>query len=189
MTERGLSQFSLAGFAVAVVTVGVGTAAGLALVPVAGSYLGMVLGGLVAGLAVEDRPVLEGGIAAVLATLGVLATGGAVGNGVAAGASALTAVAPLTLLASVVLSFAAGAFGAHFGDDLRHGLTEAAETPQSGPTSPGPVLTTDEASTRERESEQSATETGSEASDEAAETGSETGDPEGESENLELELE
>lgn len=182
MTEGGLSQFSLAGFAVAAVTVGVGTAAGLAFVPVAGSYLGMLAGGLAAGLAVEDRPVLEGGVAAALATLGVIAAGGFVGGGLAAGVSALTAVAPLTLLPSVVLSFAVGAFGAHFGDDLRHGLTEAAETPQSGPTAPGPVPTTDEESTRESKPETSTA---------ASDTGDETTghDPERESEDMELELE
>lgn len=177
VTRGGLSRFSPAGFVAAAVTVGVGTTAGLAAVPVAGSYLGMLLGGFVAGLAVEDRPVLEGGVAAVVATLGVLAAGGFVGSGVAGGVAALAAVAPLTLLISVALSFAVGGFGAHLGDDLRHGLTEAGEAPSSGPTSLGPVLTTDDTSRRDRES--TANTVG----------GTDTETTEDDSEELDLELE
>lgn len=152
MTDGGLTQFSLVGFAVAVVTVGVGTAAGLATVPVVGSYLGMFLGAFVAGLAIEDRPLLEAGVVAVLASLGILLAGSVIGNGVVAGVSALGSIPPTVLLTSVALSFAVGAFGAHFGDDLRSGLTDPVETPQSGPTthtSVGRPPSTDESSTRD----------------------------------------
>lgn len=134
MTDGSSVQFSLVGFAVALATVGVGTATGLAFVPVVGSYLGMLAGGLAAGLVTEDRLLLEGGIAGVLASLGIVVAGGAIGNGVGTGLSALGSIAPTTLLVSVVLSFAVGAFGAHFGSDIRHGITEPVETPPSGST-------------------------------------------------------
>jgi len=132
-------RFSLVALAVALVTVSLGTAAGLAFVPVVGAYVGTLAGAFVAGLAVEKRPVLEGGLAGVVAGLGVLAAGPFVGNGVGAAISSLAAVGPLTLLVSVALSFAVGAFGAHFGDDLRDGLTEPVEEPASGSTGVGGV--------------------------------------------------
>lgn len=134
MTTGTPLQVSLTAAAVAAVAVGVGTAAGLALVPVVGSYLGMVLGGFVTGLAVEKRPLVESGVAAALASLGVLSAGALVGNGVLAAVSALGSVAPTALLSSLLLSFAVGAFGAHFGDDLREGLTSPVETPPAGRT-------------------------------------------------------
>lgn len=180
MTDGGFSQFSPVGFAVAVVTVGVGTAAGLAFVPTVGSYLGMLLGAFVAGLAVEDRPLLEAGIAGVLATLGILVAGSLIGNGILAALSALGSVAPTTLLTSAVLSFAVGAFGAHFGDDLRHGLAEPVETPASGSTTPGAAgPLTDESSTREirDESGSPGAETGSPSEDEPTSQGSESSQP------------
>lgn len=133
MTNRN-PGFSLVAFAVALVTVSLGTAAGLAFVPVVGTYLGTLVGAFAAGLILERRPVLEGGVAGVLGGLGVLAAGPFVGNGVVAAITALGAIGPLTLLVSVVLSFAVGAFGAHFGDDLRDGLTEPIEEPSPGPT-------------------------------------------------------
>ena len=133
VTGGGLTRFSLVGFAVALVTVGLGTAVGLAVVPVVGSYLGMLAGGFVAGLALERRPMLESGLAAVLANLGIVAAGSAIGSGVGAAVSALGAVGPAALVSSVLLGFAVGAFGAHFGDDLREGLTEPVE-PRSGST-------------------------------------------------------
>lgn len=123
MTDPDASRFSVLAFAVAVVTVGVGTAAGLAFVPVAGTYVGMLLGGFVAGLAVADRPLLEAGVAAVLASFGVLLAGTLVGNSILGAVLALTSISPTTLVVSVVLSFTVGAFGAHFGDDLYDGLT------------------------------------------------------------------
>jgi hypothetical protein len=136
VTDTDSSRFSLVAFAVALVTVSLSTAAGLAFVPVVGAYLGTLLGGFVAGLALEGRPTLEGGVAAVLAGLGVLTAGPFVGTGVVAAITALGAISPLTLLVSVVLSFAVGAFGAHFGDDLRDGLTEPLEEPAPAP---GPI--------------------------------------------------
>lgn len=134
MSEGGLSEFSLLGFTVAVVTVGAGAAAGLVLVPLVGSYLGILLGGFVTGIAIEDRPLLEAGSAAVLAGLGILAAGGLIGNGLGAAVTAVLSVALPTLLVTVVLSFAVGAFGAHFGDDVREGLTDPVETTGSGTT-------------------------------------------------------
>jgi hypothetical protein len=127
VTDRRGWTFTAVGFAVALVAVGIGAAVGLAVVPVVGSYLGMLLGGVAAGLAVDDRPLVETGLAAVLATLGILTAGATIGSGPGAAVSALGAVAPTTLLISVVLSFAVGAFGAHFGDDIRDGMTEPVE--------------------------------------------------------------
>lgn len=137
MTGADAWRFSLAGFAVALVTVGVGTAAGLAAVPVVGSYLGTLVGGFVAGLAVEDRPLPEAGVAGVLAGLAILVAGTLVGNGIVAALVALASVPPGTLLVSAALNFAVGAFGAHFGDDLRDGLTEPLGESPGRPTTPG----------------------------------------------------
>lgn len=128
-------------FAVATVAVGVGTAAGLALVPLVGAYAGTLGGGFVAGLVREDRPLLEAGIAAVLAGLGVLVAGTLVGNGVVAAVRALASVGPVTLLVSAGLSAGVGVFGAHFGDDLRDGLTEPVEEPPSRRAAVGPTGT------------------------------------------------
>lgn len=136
MTDARSPGFSIAGLAVAVVTVGVGTAAGLAFVPYVGAYVGTLLGGFVAGLVLEERPLLEAGVAAVLAVLGTLVAGTLIGTGVVPAVRALAAIDPATLLTSVVLSFAIGAFGAHFGDDLREGLTDPVEEPASR-TPPG----------------------------------------------------
>lgn len=131
MTDGRFWQFTLAGFAIAVSTVGVGTAAVLAFVPLVGSYLGMLAGGFVAGLAIERRPLPEAGVAAVLSNLGILLVGALDGNGVVAALSALVSLPPLSLATASVLSFAVGAFGAHFGDDLRDGLTTPVETQPS----------------------------------------------------------
>jgi len=129
VSRKESSRFSLVGFAVALVTVGVGTAAGLAYVPAVGTYVGMLAGGLVAGLAVEARPWVESRVAAVLASLGLLVAGALPGTGVVDAIVSLTAVDPVTLAISVVLAFAVGAFGGHFGDDLRDGLTEPLPEP------------------------------------------------------------
>lgn len=121
------SRISLVGFAVALVTVGVGTAVGLAFVPVVGTYVGMLAGGFVAGLVTSDRPTVEAGVAAVLANIGILLAGTLPGNGILEAVLALGSVSPVTLLISAAISFAVGAFGAHFGEDLRSGLTEPVE--------------------------------------------------------------
>lgn len=134
MSGTAARRFSLLAFAVALVTVGAGTAAGLAFVPVAGTYLGILLGGFVSGLALEDRPVLEAGVAAVLAGLGVLLAGALPGNGLVAAVLAVASIPPTTLLVSVALSFAVGAFGGHFGNDLRDGLTDPVEASDPAPT-------------------------------------------------------
>jgi len=164
MTESDGSRFSLVGFAVAVVMVGAGAAAGLAFVPVAGTYVGMLLGGFVAGLVLEDRPLLEAGVAAVLASFGILLAGTLVGNGIVDAVLALATIAPTTLLVSVVLSFAVGAFGANFGDDLRDGLTEPVETAYPNPSvfdTAGSRLSATESSGVER-AERDSTDRGSE---------------------------
>lgn len=136
-TNDASSRFSLVGFAVALVTVGVGAAAGLAFVPVVGTYVGMLAGGFVAGLAVEARPTVESGVAAALASLGVLVAGALPGSGVVAAVLSLLSLDPMTLLLGVALSFAVGAFGGHFGDDLRDGLTEPLPREDATPTSQG----------------------------------------------------
>lgn len=147
MTDSQNAGLSPAGFVVALVTVGVGAAAGLAFVPLVGSYLGMLLGGFAAGVAVEDRPLAEAGVAALLAGLAILAAGAFIESGVGAAVSALAALPARTLLTTTGLSFAVGAFGAHFGDDLRDGLTASVEPGPSGPARPetAPVLSTGEA--------------------------------------------
>lgn len=160
MSEGRSWQFSPLGAAVAVVTVGVGAAAGLALVPTVGSYLGMVLGGFLAGLATEDRPVLESGLAAALAGLGIISSGALAGNGILDALTALGSVAPTALLVSTALSFGVGAFGAHFGDDLRAGLTTPVETPPAGSTTTGPAgAAPTDGTTSLRESDEAATST------------------------------
>lgn len=149
MARKNSSRFSVVGFVVAVVTVGIGTATGLAVSHGVGTYLGMLLGGFVAGLALEDRPLLEAGVAAVLASFGILLAGTLVGNSIVDALVALSSITPTTLLVSVALSFAVGAFGAYFGDDLRDGLTAPVE--ESAPTSTvfesaGSLLTATESS-------------------------------------------
>ncbi|MEF8812748.1 MAG: hypothetical protein V5A55_02905 [Halovenus sp.] len=179
MTDRDLSRFSPVSFAVAAVAVGVGTAAGLALVPVVGAYVGTLVGGFVAGLVREDRPLLEAGVAAVLAGLGILVAGTLVGNGVVAAVRALASVDPVTLLVSAGLSFGVGVFGAHFGDDLRDGLTEPVEEPPSRPAAVGST------GTQPRTTESSDAE---QRNPERADEGSADRRP-GESESSDLELE
>ncbi|MFB6229158.1 MAG: YrzE family protein [Halobacteriales archaeon] len=190
MTDEGVTQFSLTGFVVAVVTISVGTVAGLATVPVVGSYLGMFLGGFVAGLTTKDRPLLEAGFAAVLASLGVLLAGTLIGNGIVAAVSALASIAPTTLLTSTALSFAVGAFGAHFGDDLRSGLTDPVEAPQSGSTSHTSAASPpedDELTTPDNRDEAESTDDDTVTHPE--ETSTSHGAERGESDDLELERE
>jgi hypothetical protein len=132
-------RFSLVGLTVALLTVGVGTAAGLAFVPTVGTYVGMLAGGFVAGLAVEARPTTESGVAAAVASVGVLVAGALPGSGVVDAVLSVAAVDPVTLLVSVALAFAVGAFGGHFGDDLRDGLTESLPRSSPAPDSQRPV--------------------------------------------------
>ena len=173
-------RFSLVAFALALVTVSLGTAAGLAFVPVVGTYFGTLAGAFVAGLAVEKRPVLEGGLAGVIAGLGVLAAGPFVGSGIGAAVAGLAAVGPLTLLVSVALSFAVGAFGAHFGDDLRDGLTETVKEPGSGSTdiSDLGVAPLTESAEDEIESVREATDESATVEETAADDASEAGEKE-----------
>jgi len=131
MTDSDSSWFSLKRFAVALVTVGVGAAAGMAYVPMVGTHVGILAGGFAAGLAFEGRPWLEAGIAAVLAALGASLVSALVGNGIIGAIIGLIELNPQILLLSAALGFAVGALGAHFGNDLRDGLTEPVE--ESGP--------------------------------------------------------
>ena len=135
MRTNDSSRFSIVALAVAVLTVGTGTAVGLAFVPTVGAYVGMLAGGFVAGLVLEARPTVESGVAAALASVGVLVAGGLPGAGVVDAVLSLTAVDPVTLVVSLALAFAVGAFGGHFGDDLRDGLTEPLPEPASGTSS------------------------------------------------------
>jgi hypothetical protein len=191
VTDGRLSGFSLAGFAVAIITVGTGAAAGLALVPTVGSYLGMLLGASVAGLAVEDHPLVEGGVAAALAGLGILAAGSLVGNGPIAALSTLASLPPTTLLTTTVLSFAVGAFGAHFGDDLRDGLTTPVETPPTGRTTPGtPPVPSDDGQRADESVAETEPERAAGREPEQPDTGEGSTGPESERDrNLELERE
>lgn len=112
----------------AVVFVAAGTAAGTGLVPVAGSFVGSLVGAFLLGFAVESRPVLEAAVAAVLARIGLVAAGSLVGTDLAGGLGALGMIDPTTLVVPVAVSALVGALGAHFGDDLRDGLTTPVET-------------------------------------------------------------
>ncbi|PSQ18224.1 hypothetical protein BRD00_05645 [Halobacteriales archaeon QS_8_69_26] len=127
------SWFSLTRFAVALLAVGVGAAAGMVYVPWVGTYLGTLVGGLAVGLAFEDRPLLEAGVAGLLAGTGAVLVSKLIGNGIIEAIVALFSLRPEMLLLSAVLSFAAGALGTHFGNDLRDGLTEPVEEPGHRP--------------------------------------------------------
>ncbi len=124
MGDSDYTWFSLRRFALAVVAVGIGAAAGMVYVPVVGTQVGMLLGAFATGLASEERPLLEGGIAGVLAGLGALLASKLIGNGIIGAILGLLSINPQTLLVSVAISFAVGTLGAHFGNDLREGLSE-----------------------------------------------------------------
>ena len=190
MTDGRSRQVSLLGAVVAVVTVAVGTVTGLAMVPTVGSYLGMLLGGFLAGVTVEDRPVVESGLAAALAAIGVLWAGAFVGNGAVGAVTALGSIAPTALLTATLLSFAVGAFGAHLGDDLRDGLTTPVETPPAGATTTGstPVTATEARETDETDTRSESVEEESDRAD-SREPRERRGRERVESENLELERE
>jgi len=184
------SRFSLVGFAVALVTVGFGAAVGLRFVPGVGTYVGMLAGGFVAGLAIEHRPTVESGLAAVLAGLGVLVAGALPGSSVFDAIVALAAVNPVPVLLGSALSFAVGAFGGHFGDDLRDGLTEPVPESSAGPGAPARARTSrigsvDGDAERDSVGDQSSDRT--EAVDAVADDPS--SDPDRSAEDLEYELE
>ena len=133
MGDSRSSWFSLKRFVVALATTAVGAAAGMLFVPFVGTYLGTLAGGFAAGLAFEDRPILEAGVAGVLAGLGATLASVFVGNGIIGAIIGLFELSPQILLISAVLSFGVGALGAHFGNDLRDGLTEPVEEPGRQP--------------------------------------------------------
>jgi len=123
------SWFSLKRFAVALGTVALGTAAGFALIPVLGSYVGLGFGGFAAGLTFEDRPLLESGSAGLLAGLGSLLVSKLGGDliGIITGIIDLIVLQPQKMLLVGVLSFGLAAVGAHFGNDFRDGLTKSVD--------------------------------------------------------------
>lgn len=112
--------FSLRRFGAALGIVGLGAAAGNAVVPWFGSYVGLLAGSFAAGLAFEDRPFFEAGLAGLL--VGVPAT--LLGN---LFKFALGGLGPEMLLLGAVLGFGLGALGAHLGNDFRDGLTRPVE--------------------------------------------------------------
>ncbi|MFB6193489.1 MAG: hypothetical protein ABEI75_00355 [Halobaculum sp.] len=126
---------SVALIAVATLVVGCATAAGLVVVPVAGSFVGTLVGAFLLGLGTRDRPLVAAAVGAVAARLALLAAGPLIGNGPLDGLAAFTAVEPTTLAISLGLSASVAAFGAHFGDDLQDGLTAPVEPP-GGTTAP-----------------------------------------------------
>ena len=122
MTVNDSSWFSFKRFAVALVAVAFGAAGGMALIPFVGSYAGMGIGAFAAGLAFADRSLLETGLAAALTKVGTV-TWSLLGGGIIDAIMSLISLSPGIVLLSVVLSFGVGALGAHFGNDLRDGLT------------------------------------------------------------------
>ena len=124
MNTNPRSWFSLAPFGVGMLTVAIGAFGGMQLIPLVGSYLGILLGGFAAGLAFEDRPFLEVGLAGLL--VGMVAT---VIQNLGLG---LITIGPQgwiqIVLLGAVLGFGLGATGAHFGNDLRDGLTRPIES-------------------------------------------------------------
>ncbi|WP_267644201.1 hypothetical protein [Haloarchaeobius amylolyticus] len=122
MAERA-SRFAPKRFAVALVTVVLGAVLGMEYIPLVGTYVGTLLGAFVAGLAVDEKPTLEAGVAAVVAVFGVSLAATIIGEGIVAAIIALITVNPQTLGIAAALSFGAGSLGAHFGNDLRDGLT------------------------------------------------------------------
>lgn len=131
MAASDSSWFSSKRFAVATGAVALGAAGGMVLIPYVGTYLGMALGGFVAGLAFERRPLLEAGVAAVLVKAGTLATS-LLGSGIVDAIVGFVSLSPSILLLSAVLSFGVGALGAHFGNDLRNGLTRPVDDSPTG---------------------------------------------------------
>lgn len=130
MTDSSSSWFSLKRFAVALGTVALGTIGGMGipLLPF-GKYLGALAGGFAVGLAFENRPLLEAGVAGVLAglaTLIIAQLGGGIIDAII-GFLGLVALKPQIILLSIVLSFGLAALGAHFGNDFRDGLTKPIE--------------------------------------------------------------
>lgn len=125
--------------------VGAGTAAGLSVPVVAGSFVGAAVAAGLVGLATPDRPLVETGVAAVVARLGLLAAGPAVGAGPGAGLAALGTLDPAAVVPALAVSFAVGALGAHFGTDLRHGLTTPVESPSATTRAVNPSVAAKEA--------------------------------------------
>ena len=124
MNTNPRTWFSFAPFGVGLVTVTIGAFGGMQLLPLVGSYLGILLGGFAAGLAFEKRPLLEVGLAGLL--VGTVAT---VIQNLGLG---LITIGPQgwiqIALLGAVLGFGLGAIGAHFGNDLRDGLTRPIES-------------------------------------------------------------
>lgn len=139
MQENSSQLFSATIFGVALIIIGLGTYIGLSVLAFVGAFIGMFLASLVFGLAVKGRPIVEGATAAGVSKLALLLSGGVIGNSIGGAAVAISSVSPTTLLISVLLGVAVGAFGTHFGDDLREGLTTPVEEASAGtPVDRGP---------------------------------------------------
>lgn len=132
MRENSSQLFSATMFGVALIIIGLGTYIGLSILAFAGAFIGMFIASLVFGLTVKGRPIVEGATAAGVSKLALLLSGGVIGNSIGGAAVAISSVSPTTLLVSVLLGVAVGAFGTHFGDDLREGLTTPVEEPSAG---------------------------------------------------------
>lgn len=130
------SWFSLKRFAVALLAVGVGATLGLEFVPMVGLYVGTLLGGFAAGLAFEQRPLVESGLAGLFAGMGVLLASKLIGGDIVDALIGLITLQPQLLVLSAALSLTTGVLGAHFGNDLRDGLTRPIN--ESGSTSTAP---------------------------------------------------
>lgn len=138
MPSRATGRFSPVALAFALLTVGGGAGAGLLANTSVGTFLGILVGGFLLGLALTRRPLVEATVAAVAAKLVVLAAAGVPGVGVLGAVAALGSIGPASLAASLALAAAAGGFGAHLGSDLRDGLT----TPLEEQGSSGPSIKT-----------------------------------------------
>jgi hypothetical protein len=149
--NQSLVRFSTARFVAALAAVGGGARVGLVAVPRVGTFLGMMAGAFLLGIAVEGRPLSEGSLAGVVAATGVLGAAGVPGGGLSGAVTALAAVEPTTLLVTLALGAFSGGFGAHLGDDVRDGLTAPVEDgPSAGGVtgSVGHVATGDSTATR-----------------------------------------
>ncbi|MFC5970473.1 hypothetical protein ACFPYI_03940 [Halomarina salina] len=127
MADTDSSLFSLKRFVVALLTVGVGAVLGMEFVPLVGVYVGTLLGGFAAGLAFEDRPLVESGLAGLFAGMGVLLVSKLIGGGIVDAIIGLITLQPQLLVISAALSLTTGVLGAYFGNDLRDGLTRPVE--------------------------------------------------------------
>ncbi|WP_336364231.1 hypothetical protein [Halalkalicoccus salilacus] len=113
--ERAGTLFSPARFLLALALSAVGLLAGSALIPIAGGFVGVLVGTFVVGLTSERRPLAETGVAGAavvgVSTLFDYLVWTLVGVGL-----------PIVAVGAAV-GLAVGALGGYLGSDLRDGLT------------------------------------------------------------------